>query len=114
MPGLGGSSWSGRSREGLGWIVGGEAQPWQGSVGTACPSIDPGNRRGGAEGGHDPVGYLGSLLSAESTHLAWLTVGSESFFFFFLLVLNHHIPPLQSVCILNRRWGLWAALISLG
>lgn len=97
MPGLGGSSWSGRSREGLGWIVGGEAQPWQGSVGTACPSIDPGNRRGGAEGGHDPVGYLGSLLSAESTHLAWLTVGSESFFFFFTGSEPSH--PSSPVCL---------------
>lgn len=46
----------GWSRGGLGRIVGVKAQPWQGSVGTACPSIGPGNRRGGVEWGDDRVG----------------------------------------------------------
>lgn len=56
MPGLGREQLEGWSRGGLGWIVGVKAQPWQGSVGTACPSIGPGNRRGGAKGGHNWAG----------------------------------------------------------
>lgn len=65
-----GSSW-GVDHRGLERIVGVKAQAWQRSVGTACPSIGPGNRRGGAEGG--PPGLLLSgfrLCRAEPPGLA--------------------------------------------
>lgn len=105
---------------GLGWIVGVKAQPWQGSVGTACPSIGPGNRRGGAEGAI--TGWVLGLLAfcranppglAWSPHRQWVGVVVKAFFFFFFLpVLSYHVPPLQSVCILNKRWSLGQPLLS--
>lgn len=68
-----GSSW-GVDHRGLERIVGVKAQAWQCSVGTACPSIGPGNRRGGVEGG----GSLGccslALDSAGLSHLGWLAI----------------------------------------
>lgn len=51
-----------------------KAQGWQCSVGTACPSIGPGNKRGGAEGELTGLALSGSRLSAGLSHLGCLAV----------------------------------------